>query len=216
MYQKSALTLVLLYLSVIIIGAGVCTKGIKLEQLFAKLNENTEQSREAFYNIEEEEVVTSEVLFDGEDKKLTSSNLEIEYHVIEKEYCISLSETDYDTLLRIVEAEAGGEDDTGKLLVANVVINRVKSPKFPNSIQAVVYQREGGVSQFTPVSDGRINTVIISDSTREVVEQALLGKDISQGALYFVNRKVANPDRMRWFDEHLVQLFCYGGHEFFL
>ena len=57
-------------------------------------------------------------------------------------------------LLRIVQAEAGICDDKGKILVANVIINRVKSSRFPGNVRDVVYQR----SQFSPVSNGTINT----------------------------------------------------------
>ena len=51
-------------------------------------------------------------------------------------------------LLRIVEAEAGNEDEDGKLLVANVVLNRLNSEQFPNTVREVVFQQEKGVSQF--------------------------------------------------------------------
>lgn len=216
MYQKSALAIMLLYLCVILSGAWLCAKGVLGEKVLARFLEKTKYGVEALKQEPYEDVVISRFIMSQEEPRLANGNLEIEISVLEKEYCICMSDTDYDTLLRIVEAEAGGEDITGKLLVANVVINRVKSPKFPNTVREVVYQRQQGVSQFTPVSDGRINTVQISDSTIEAVEQALLGTDVSQGALYFVNRKAANPERMKWFDKHLVRLFCYGGHEFFL
>ena len=58
-----------------------------------------------------------------------------------------LSEQDHDALLRIVEAEAGGEDSDGKLLVANVVLNRVNSEKFPDTVTEVVMQKEQGVAR---------------------------------------------------------------------
>lgn len=79
----------------------------------------------------------------------------------------------------------------------------------------VVYQKEFGVCQFSPVSDGRINRVRVSEETRRAVERAVYGEDISQGALYFVARRAVAPDRMQWFDNHLTWLFAYGGHEFF-
>lgn len=123
---------------------------------------------------------------------------------------------DYDTLTRIVEAEAGGEDENGKMLVACVVLNRVADEAFPDSVQEVVFQKSHGVTQFTPISDGRFYQVKVSEDTKEAVRQVLSGEDISQGALYFVSRKGADPDRMAWFDRHLTFLFAYGGHEFFL
>lgn len=123
---------------------------------------------------------------------------------------------DYDALTRIVEAEAGGEDENGKMLVASVVLNRVADDAFPDTVQEVVFQKSHGVTQFTPISDGRFYQVKVSETTKEAVHRVLSGEDISQGALYFVSRKGADPDRMAWFDKHLTFLFAYGGHEFFL
>ena len=126
-----------------------------------------------------------------------------------------LSGEDYEALLKIVEAEAGTEDRTGKLLVADVVLNRVESERFPDTVRQVVYQESGGRAQFSPAADGSIEKVAVSGETEEAVRRALGGEDVSGGALYFVSRKAADPENMRWFDENLTFLFSYGGHEFF-
>lgn len=139
----------------------------------------------------------------------------IHYDTIEPAYCISATNEDIENLMRIVQAEAGGEDRMGKLLVANVVINRVKSAKFPNNITDVVFQRRQNVTQFSPVSNGTIYQVQISEDTREAVYSALYGEDVSQGALFFMARKYATPENAQWFDSNLVYLFSYGGHDFF-
>lgn len=118
---------------------------------------------------------------------------------------------DYQTLLRIVEAEAGICDSKGKILVANVVLNRVRSSEFPNTVRDVVYQP----SQFSPVSNGTINTCKVTSQTVECVKRALSGEDYSQGALYFMNRGASRSGAVRWFDGRLTYLFSYGGHEFF-
>ncbi len=131
------------------------------------------------------------------------------------EYVYDLSERDMELLLRIVEAEAGCEDEDGRLLVANVVLNRMESELFPDSVAEVVLQTSNGVSQFSPVSSGSIWTVEISEETREAVEKALEGENISQGALFFAARKYADSKRMKWFDEKLDFLFEHGGHDFF-
>ena len=96
-------------------------------------------------------------------------------------------------------------------MVANVVLNRVKSKTFPNSVEGVVFQK----SQFSPISDGRYYSVSVSSTTKEAVERALNGEDYSQGALYFAARKRASSSRMNWFDSKLTYLFQHGGHEFF-
>lgn len=140
----------------------------------------------------------------------------IEYEILEPEYVIDVSGEDIDVLMRIVEAEAGCEDRTGKLLVADVIINRVKDKHFPDTVKKVVYQKDNNVTQFSPVSDGKINSVEVSDETREVVYSALLGEDVSDGALYFVARNIADPERLKWFDSNLTLLFTYGGHDFFV
>ena len=111
--------------------------------------------------------------------------------------------------------EAGGEDEEGKLLVANVVLNRVASEEFPNTVTEVVFQQDNGTTQFSPVRNGRYWAVKISEETVSAVERALQGEDISRGALYFAARKYADSDNMRWFDEKLTYLFAHGGHEFF-
>lgn len=133
----------------------------------------------------------------------------------EDEEDVLLSRADYEALLRIVEAEAGTEDDRGKLLVANVVLNRVEDVAFPDSVKQVVYQTAGGVAQFSPVADGSIDSVSVSQQTIRAVDRALEGEDISGGALYFAARQAADPEKMAWFDNHLTHLFSYGHHEFF-
>ena len=129
----------------------------------------------------------------------------------EAEEAIVLSESDYNTLLRIVQAESGGCDITGKILVANVILNRVDSDEFPDSIHGVVYQKY----QFSPVIDGSINRCKVTDETREAVDRALNGEDPSEGALYFMNRSKSAPKNVRWFDTKLSFLFKHGEHEFF-
>jgi len=133
----------------------------------------------------------------------------------EPERVIDLSEEDYTALLKIVEAEAGGEDLKGKMLVANVVINRLNHGAFGSSIKEVVYQRVNGRAQFSPVANGQIDRVTVSSETVEAVERVLCGEDESCGALYFVARAYADADNMAWFDRNLTRLFEYKGHEFF-
>ncbi|MDD3204324.1 MAG: cell wall hydrolase [Lachnospiraceae bacterium] len=145
----------------------------------------------------------------------TSGQRMVSYEMIQKERIIELSEEDYQNLLKIVESEAGGEDIEGKMLVANVVINRVKSTLFPNNVTDVIFQKEQGVSQFSPTSDGRIYQVSASEDTINAVNRALLGENNAKGALYFAARDYADPMRMQWFDTHLTFLFKHGGHEFF-
>lgn len=123
---------------------------------------------------------------------------------------VSYSDEDYQVLLKIVQAEAGICDEKGKILVANVILNRVRSDEFPDSIREVVYQP----SQFQPVSTGRINSVHVTEETVRCVDRALSGEDYSQGALYFMNRR-GSGSSASWFDRNLNYLFAHDGHEFF-
>ena len=124
---------------------------------------------------------------------------------------IELSSDERQVLLRIVQAEAGTCDEEGKLLVANVILNRMESDEFPDTVREVVYQK----SQFSPVMNGTINTCKITEETESAVSRALNGEDISDGALYFMNRKKSASRNVRWFDTKLQFLFKHGEHEFF-
>lgn len=128
-----------------------------------------------------------------------------------KAAAISYSEEDYQVLLRIVQAEAGICDEKGKILVANVILNRVQSDEFPDTIKKVVYQK----SQFQPVSNGTINTCKVTRETIDCVNRALSGEDYSEGALYFMNRGASRSRSVSWFDGKLEFLFRHERHEFF-
>ena len=123
----------------------------------------------------------------------------------------SLEDQEYQVLLKIVEAEAGCEDTEGRMLVANVVMNRVITGNFPNSVTEVVYHRKDGTAQFSPVSDGRIDTVNVSQGTIDAVARVMNGEDISQGALFF--RSVRS--RSGWFDQKLSRVLEHGNHIFY-
>ena len=123
----------------------------------------------------------------------------------------SLEDQEYQVLLKIVEAEAGCEDTEGRMLVANVVMNRVRNGYFPNTVTEVVYQRQDGTAQFSPVSDGRIDTVNVSQGTIDAVARVMNGEDISQGALFFRSVK----SRSGWFDQKLSRVLEHGNHIFY-
>lgn len=140
-----------------------------------------------------------------------------EYRVkqIKKACGVNVTVSDRRVLERIVEAEAGGEDHKGKVLVANVVLNRVKSKAFPSTIKEVVFSHRGGTYQFSPIMDGRYYSVTVSDDTKSAVTDALSGVDHSNGALYFMEREIADKGNVSWFDRCLTRLFRYRCHEFY-
>jgi N-acetylmuramoyl-L-alanine amidase len=122
-----------------------------------------------------------------------------------------ISESDYYWLTKIVEAEAGDQDEIGKILVANVIINRVKSEKFPNTIQTVIFENDGRTYQFEPVKNGRIYDMTPASSTINCVDRAINGEDYSEGALYFTMKTSSRS----WFNTSLTFLFVHGDHYFY-
>ncbi|MCI8832981.1 MAG: spore cortex-lytic enzyme [Clostridia bacterium] len=98
----------------------------------------------------------------------------------------SSSNSNLNLLSRLVYSEARGETYTGQVAVAAVVLNRVKSSSFPNTISGVIYER----GAFDAVSDGQIN--LTPDSTaRKAAQDALNGWDPSYGAIYYFNPNTA-------------------------
>ena len=150
-----------------------------------------------------------------------SASMESKINALDEKYISSaqksaiMSDEDYDTLLRIVEAEAGTEDIKGRVLVANVIMNRVQNEEFPDNVTEVVWESTNGVPQFSPTYDGRINEVEVTDDTREAVREALEGKDYSEGALFFIQKSEAESHNVTWFEKDLKKLFKYGVHEFY-
>ena len=145
----------------------------------------------------------------------SSSATELGYDALAKIRANQLPYDEYYTLLQIVEAEATGGDVESKMMIANVVLNRVNDSRFPDTISEVVWQNEGGTPQFTPTVDGRIWSCEITSSTVEAVQRALDGENNAGNALFFVARKSADKHNVKWFDASLVKLFEYGGHEFY-
>ncbi len=155
----------------------------------------------------------------AEDEKLdekTISSFSIDTMSLEStEAVISPSKEEIEMLERIVEAEATGEDIKGKILVANVILNRIEAKEFPDTIEEVIFQKDGKVYQFSPISDKRYWKVKVTKETKEAVQRALDGEDYSQGALYFMARRRAKKSSSKWFDQNLDWLFKHGGHEFY-
>jgi len=96
--------------------------------------------------------------------------------------------SDVQLLARAINGEARGESYEGQVAVGAVILNRVKSSKFPNSIAGVIYQP----GAFTAVSDGQINVPIEEGSTvLKAAQDALNGWDPTNGAIYYFNPDTA-------------------------
>ena len=119
----------------------------------------------------------------------------------------SISSSDHRLLARLVYAEARGEPYKGKVAVAAVVLNRVKSASFPNTISGVVYQK----SAFSCVSNGQINLAPDNDAIR-AARDAMNGWDPTGGCLYFYNPRQTSD---RWIRTRTIKTVI-GNHSFAL
>ncbi len=116
------------------------------------------------------------------------------------------TEADKILLARIIYAEARGECLEGQIAVGAVVLNRVKSDEFPDSIQEVVYDP----GQFTPAENGSLPRSP-SDASATAAARALAGEDPTQGALYFYNPQKTN-NRSFWETRQVIRRI--GNHNF--
>ena len=110
-------------------------------------------------------------------------------------------------LSRIIYAESGNQSLEGKIAVGNVVLNRVASSLFPNSVYDVVFQR----NQFTPASNGSIKRTP-NDESVIAAKLCLDGANTAGNALYFVNPKVS-PNS--WAARNRTYVATIGAHAFF-
>lgn len=117
----------------------------------------------------------------------------------------STTSADLNLLARCIYGEARGEPYTGQVAVAAVVLNRVKSKSFPNSISSVIYQS----GAFTAVSDGQIN-LTPNQSAYNAARDALNGWDPTNGCLYYYNPKTATSSWIWSLTVHLK----IGNHNF--
>lgn len=115
------------------------------------------------------------------------------------------SSTDLNLLAHVVYGEARGEPYTGQVAVAAVVLNRVKSSSFPNSVASVVYQS----GAFDCVSDGQIN-LSPNQNAINAARDALNGWDPTYGCLYYYNPRTATS---KWMLSRTVKLNI-GNHAF--
>ena len=111
-------------------------------------------------------------------------------------------------LAKIAMAEAEGEDTEGKALVILVVLNRVWSDEFPETIEGVITEE----NQFTAYENGRYDRVEPNEDCYRALEMVQVQHwDDSHGALYFER----TTDEDTWHNTHLKELFKHGNHTFY-
>ena len=103
-------------------------------------------------------------------------------------YAASSSTSDLQLMARAINGEARGEPYEGQVAVGAVILNRVKSSQFPNTIAGVIYQS----GAFTAVADGQINQPIAENSTvYKAAQDAMNGWDPTGGCIYYFNPDTA-------------------------
>lgn len=113
-------------------------------------------------------------------------------------------------LSRIISAEAKGEPFLGQIAVGNVVLNRVKSASYPNTVYGVIFDRKYG-TQFSPVSYG---TIYKAPTAGAIIAAkiCLEGYSLSNSALFFVNPRIATNN---WIQRTRPFAFRIGNHDFY-
>ena len=117
----------------------------------------------------------------------------------------SSNSSDLNLLARLIYGEARGESYTGQVAVGAVVLNRVRSSSFPNTISGVIYQK----GAFDAVSDGQIN-LTPNSTAKKAAQDALNGWDPSYGAIYYFNPATAT-NKWIWSRPMTVTI---GNHRF--
>ena len=121
------------------------------------------------------------------------------------------SDSDLYWLSHIISAEARGEPMEGQIAVGNVVLNRVASSEFPNTIYDVIFDRAGGI-QFEPVGNGTVYKTP-ADSCVQAAKQAMSGVNVVGKSLFFFAPALSEGT---WIVNNRTYYKTIGGHQFYL
>lgn len=106
--------------------------------------------------------------------------------VLEKEVLSkTLSEGEVYTLAQCVEAEAGVGNTESQKHITQVILNRVASDKFPNSVEEVIFQKRGCIPQFSVAYNGMMNRKVKEETLMNVYKVLMHGTDLPDNVLYF-------------------------------
>lgn len=114
-------------------------------------------------------------------------------------------------LSKIIEAEASGEPFSGKVAVGEVILNRVKSEDFPNTIWEVIFDNKFGI-QFEPVANGSIYNTPSAESIK-AAKTALDGSNYVSNCLYFLNPRIASSN---WISKNRQYYTTISQHDFYV
>lgn len=115
---------------------------------------------------------------------------------IQSSSTISYTDEEFDMLCYVLQGEVGNCSEASKIAVANVIINRVKSPAFPNSLSGVLTSG----NQFTAISGYYNKTTVPNQNTIDCAKRALGGEDNSNGAIFYYAPKYCGGSTAAWFE----------------
>lgn len=123
-----------------------------------------------------------------------------------EEVVLPFTDEELELLAKITMVEAGYESYEGQLAVANVILNRVKDPRFPDTIHDVIYAPK----QFPPAHNGLLDRAVPNESVWKAVRAAAAGENNVEGAVYFHNPNVSSGR----FWNSLTEVAKIGNHRF--
>jgi N-acetylmuramoyl-L-alanine amidase len=220
------LSAVIAFLFVLVVSLDKPTE--KLNTIDIAINQLNDERQELFKekrHDQKDQIVTKMIAEKLEEKnKLQNEPIEIALNTAEQVAAVERVATSNNVsrggsrkdeglywLSRIIEAEAEGESYTGKVAVGNVILNRVNSSKFPNTIYGVIFDKQNGYTQFSPVLDGRIYNAPGNESIR-AAQAALNGQRPVGDALYFLNPK---KSQSFWITKNRPYMTRIGDHDFY-
>lgn len=190
-------------------------EGFKTAELETNRKQTTQteqivvQSNEDIYTVHDGESVTDIAVECGVPVEDLVSENNLQGETVEEGDQLVLPETvtdeEKELMARLVHAEAKGESYEGKVAVATVVLNRVDSERFPDTIKEVIYAK----NQFSPVADGSINQEP-SEEAMHAVNEAIALQEEGTDATFFYNPKLTD---CKWI-KALPVIEVIGNHTF--
>ncbi len=110
-----------------------------------------------------------------------------ESQVTPSEQKSEVNQEDVEWLAKMIYSEGRGESLEGQIAIGAVIMNRVESPLFPNTVKDVLLEKSYGYYQFTPAATGAIYKAVPHEENIEAAKRAINGEDPTNGALFFYN-----------------------------
>lgn len=157
----------------------------KQKKDYEKMNESWEES---YDELQEKygKAITDNTKLKDTNKKLKEKLNEVKV----KEY--SFTKEEIYLIAKCVEAEAGNYENhkASQKYVCQVILNRLKSGKFPNTIKKVIYQKNGNIPQFSVAYNGAMNRTVSTETLANVYEVIVHGTDLPSYVLFFYSASV--------------------------